>query len=256
MLRVILVLLILAVPSGVLADDYSTQYGDGLRLYAEGRYDVALESLYRAYAVKPSPSLLRLILRSHDFMGHCSAVERQMALFKEIYPKEKAIEPQLCSNPGTLRIECSPHAGTVIIDNMITAVCGTAIRVPAGTHRVHNPQLNEFREFLVEPGKTTVATLQLNPEKWFPSRQNEIPLLKDPRHYTVIKSSDGLYEIWVRSDLRNDPDMNGVQVPGFTILKSTDGLYDISSDALKAPYTAPTDKPRERRKMPVVPITP
>ncbi len=256
MLRTILVILMLSVPSSVLADDYATQYGDGLRFYAEGRYDVALESLYRAYALKPSPSLLRLIIRSHDFMGHCSAVERQLAFFKELHPNEKAVVPQLCANPGTLKIECSPHAGTVIIDHMITAVCGTQIKLPAGTHRVHNPQLNEVREFSVEPGKTTVAVLQLNPEKWFPSRADEgVPLLKDPRHYTVIKSSDGLYEIWVRSDLRNDPDMNGVQVPGFTILKSTDGLYDISSDALKAPYTPP-EKPKERRKMPVVPITP
>ena len=130
MLRIILVLLIFAVPSSALADDYATHYGDGLRFYAEGRYDVALESLYRAYALKPSPSLLRLIIRSHDFMGHCSAVQRQLSLFAELHPKEKAVTPQLCENPGTLRIECSPHAGTVMIDHMITASCGTEIRVP------------------------------------------------------------------------------------------------------------------------------
>lgn len=251
MRRALTVLLILGFPTSSWADPYADHYGDGLRLYAEGRYDVALESLYRAYALKPSANLLKLIVRSHDFMGHCSAVERQLVMFRDTYPREDAPAAQLCANPGTLKIECSTHAGSVVIDHMITTSCGTAVKLPAGVHRVHSKALNEAREFVVTPGEVTTATLQLNPEKWFPSRGDQ----SDQGQFTVLKSADGLYEIWLKSSLRDDPEMANIRIPGFTIVRSKDGLFDISSDELKEPYTAPS-KPRERRKMPVVPIAP
>ena len=253
MRQILVILVLLLTPIPAMADDSAANYGDGLRHYAEGRYNLALENLYRAYAEKPSANLMKLIIRSHDFMGHCSAVERQMLMFRESYPREDAPKPQLCATPGTLKIECSPHA-QIIIDHMITADCGTELKLPPGTHRVHSTQLNEVAEFKVTAGQTTTATLQLNPEKWMPNRSQNVPLLNDPQQYTVIKSADGLYEIWVRSNLRDDPDMNRLQLPGFTILRSTDGLYDISSDALKEPY--PVVKPKERRAMPSVPIAP
>lgn len=252
MWRTLTAFFLIGLPTFAWADPYSENYGDGLRLYAEGRYDTALESLYRAYALKPSANLLKLIIRSHDFMGHCSAVERQLELFSDAYRREDAPKPQLCVDPGTLKIECSTHSGTVVIDHMITTSCGASIKLPPGVHSVHSKALNEAKEYVVSAGTVTTATLQLNPEKWFPNRSSK----PEPSgSFTVLKSSDGLYEIWLKSDLRSDPDMNNLRIPGFTIVRTTDGLFDISSDQLKEPY-APTAKPRERRKMPVVSIAP
>lgn len=250
MRRLVTILGLFCLPATAVADPYADLYGDGLRHYAEGRYDAALESLYRAYALKPSANLLRLIVRSHDFMGHCSAVERQLELFKDAYRADSAPKPQLCANPGTLKIACSTHTERVVVDHVIATTCGATLKLPEGTHKVIAPELNEARDFEVRAGQTSVAELQLNPQKWFPNRAKEGP----PGHFTVLKSADGLYEIWLKSDLRDDPEMQGIQIPGFTILRGKDGLYDISSDALKEPY--PPAENRPRRKMPVVPIAP
>ncbi len=211
-------------------EEYANYFGDGLRLYAQGHYNDALESLYRAYAIKPSAEVLNIIVRTHDFAGQCSAVERQLTLFKELFPREKSPKAQLCAEPGELRIECTPHASQVMINHTMRAHCGTTIKVPEGTHTVHSDELNEAKTFAVKKGETTVAKLQLVPQKW----ATQVDKLDDFRPYTAIKSADGLFEIWVRSSLRDDPEMGAeIRVPGFTIVRSTDGLYDISSDELK-----------------------
>lgn len=254
MTRYLIGLVLACLPAVASADDYASNYGDGMRLYAEGRYDIALKNLYRAYAEKPSANLMKLIIRSHDFMGHCSAVERQTLYFKDVYPKQELPTVQRCANPGTLKIQCSAP-GQVLIDDMITAACGAEVKLPEGIHRLDGQQLDDVSEYAITPGETTVASLELNQERL--TRNYHIPRLKDPRRYTVIKSQDGLYEIWVRSDLRDAADKNGLRVPGFTILRSTDGLYDISSDALREPYPSVKARDeREKRNIPVVPLNP
>src|SRR5690606_20605886 len=92
------------------AQDYATYYGDGLRFYAEGRYSEALEKLYRAYAHTPSAGVMRLIIRTHDFSGHCSAVEKQLGFFKDVYPRDAAPTIQRCASPASVLIECASHA--------------------------------------------------------------------------------------------------------------------------------------------------
>jgi len=213
-----------------MGQDYATFYGDGMRFYAQGHYNEALENLYRAYAAKPSPDLLSLIIRTHDFAGQCSAVERQVGLFKDLFPRQKAPTAQVCENPGTLEIKCTPHASQVMINHTMRAHCGTSVKVPPGKHTVHSEELNEAKVFVVEAGSTTVATLQLVPKKW----SARVDPIQDSLPYTAIKSSDGLFEIWVRSSLREDPEMDGeIRVPGFTILRRSDGLFDIASDELR-----------------------
>src|SRR5690554_7504216 len=58
-------------------------YGNGLRSYTEGNYVEAIDHLFHAFALRPSAEVLRLIVRSYDFMGHCDAAQKQRVFFKE-----------------------------------------------------------------------------------------------------------------------------------------------------------------------------
>lgn len=233
--------LVFSLSTQAFAQDFATYYGDGLRFYAEGRYPEALEQLYRAYAHTPSATVMRLIIRTHDFSGHCSAVEKQLGLFTEVYPKESVPAIQRCAAPGTVRVECATHVDDILINHSVHVRCGAMVKLPPGDHTIHSETLNESRVISITSGEMTVAQMVLVPTKW----HARVDVLNDPRPYTLIKTKDGLFEIWVRSGLRDDPDMNhDMRVPGYTILRSTDDLYDISSDSLK-PVESSKPQPRQ-----------
>lgn len=196
------------------SERYHELYGDGLRLYAEGRYDRALQKLYRAWAVEQSDLLLKLIIRSHDFMGHCSAANRQIGLFDELYARQTPPKLQRCDNPGTLAVECTPHAGEVVINHQIHIACGTQVLLPQGRHRIHSAQLNEEQFFEVLPGQTTIARLKLTPEKWERPRARR----SEDSDSILIQTPAGRYRIWLESNLRRDPDMDR-ESPGFELLE-------------------------------------
>ena len=99
----LIVLALLATPFGVGAEDlYSVHSGDGIRAYTESRYDDALKHLYRAVAVRPTPVTLKLIVRSHDFQGNCTARGKAVELLAAHFPREPAPPVQRCARVGRL----------------------------------------------------------------------------------------------------------------------------------------------------------
>lgn len=177
------------------ARQYAEYYGDGVRAYAESRYDDALTNLYRAIAVQPNPFALKLIVRIHDFQGNCSAREGSLSLLSEMFPSERSPRPQRCAVTGELEIRCAPVDGEVIVDRQFTARCGTAILVPIGSHRVENTRIGAVTDVHVSQDRSTVAELLLRPNKWY----------LEP---TAPRRAKGtLPERWVHPKLVVDPDM-------------------------------------------------
>jgi hypothetical protein len=211
---------------------YATFYGDGMRHYAEGRNDKAIADFYRAYALKPSPLLLKLIIRTHDFMGHCSAASRQLDHFASKHPKLKAPTLQICRDPGFLTVNCPEGVTEVMIDEQIQLRCNQIIALPPGAHEVRALEGGPIKLAVLQASQQ--HTLTVEPPK-ADVDYKKVPLLEDDERYIVIKSPDGLYQLWVRTSLRNDPDMDRDDrgPAGFTVHQGADGLYHISSDALR-----------------------
>lgn len=161
---------VLLAPHTVLGEDelpreYVAHYGDGIRAYTESRYDDALRELYRAYAIKQTSYALKLIIRSHDFLGNCSARERAAQMLGDTF-SATAPAPQMCTHTGLLHIECTTE-GNVRIDGKFDAVCGTTVRVPAGRHRVVSQRLGSAVLVDIPANETTVASIQPSPTKWY-----------------------------------------------------------------------------------------
>lgn len=210
------------------ATTYDQLYGEGLRDYAEGHYDSALDNLYRAWVLEPSEFLLKLIVRCHDFIGHCSAATRQRELLSELYPNARLPTPQRCETPGTLELACGAYSGEVRVNDAFDIRCESSTELGPGRYTLRIPRSNDSQNVEIRPGASLRVDLEITPEKWVrssrarPTGSEEI----------LIETPDGKYQLWLRSNLRRDPDMER-ESPGFTILRTTDGLYDISSSALK-----------------------
>lgn len=212
---------------------YAAYYGDGMRHYAEGRHDEAIAHFYRAYALRPSAHLLKLIVRTHDFMGHCSAARHQLDHFEREHPKDSPPRLQICRAPGILEVACAKGVEEVVVDDTIRTRCGTSIAVPAGTHKVRSADGGPASVIVVKSGQTSEAKVEAGDSK---KSFQKIPLLEDDERYIVIRSPDGLYQLWVRTPLRDDPDMKTGSGPaGFQIEQGDDGLYHI------------TEKPRDSK---------
>lgn len=177
-------------------------FGDGMRSWAEGRYDEALTHLYRAYALQPSPRTMRFIIRSHDFMGHCSAAEGQIAVLREEFPTAQVPALQVCHDPATLHLRCERPATEIRINANITSACGRSIRLPGGEYHVSVPELDYNQDVTLANGQERTLVLTLRPRKWTRAgRAPEVPrLLGDAERFTVFLSRDGLYQVWVRDD--------------------------------------------------------
>lgn len=177
------------------ADRYAEYYGDGIRAYAESRYDDALTNLYRAMAVKPNPFALKLIARVHDFQGNCSARDNSVTMLKDLFPGEKAPPAQRCATVGEVDVVCAPDEGTVRVDGEFDARCGMRLRLPVGTHELENTSFGTVLLVEVVRGDTITANLYLRPNKWY--------LDPDQR----VRARVALPSRWLRPGLRVDPDM-------------------------------------------------
>ncbi|MFU8803384.1 MAG: hypothetical protein ACNA8W_06220 [Bradymonadaceae bacterium] len=193
---------------------YASTYGEGLRHYVEGRYDQAVEMLFRAYALKPTPSTARLLVRSYDFMGHCGAASRQLEFFREAHPRDQGPTLQRCERPASLVIDCEPYGAPVHINRFIAGHCGATIAVAPGIQNIQRDG-DKRAGRRVEVGADEVATISLG-EMPGSAARGKAPSAHAPDvsrltstegSYRVIQSRDGLYQIWVRSDLGEDPDM-------------------------------------------------
>ena len=167
----LLAILLGCLPLDAVADDhadlYATHYGDGIRAYTEARYDDALRELYRAFAVRQSPLALKLIIRSHDFQGNCSARKRAAEMLSELFDGQDTPPPQLCRTVGTLRIECAAPSGTVVIDGKFEVECGSAVDVPVGEHRIQPRNVAAATVVEVEANQSTEIAVTPDPRKWY-----------------------------------------------------------------------------------------
>lgn len=159
---------------------YEEYYGDGIRAYTEERYEAALDNLYRAFALKQTPYALKLITRTHDFMGNCSARTNTAELMKDLYPGETAPPAQRCTQTATVDIVCARGQGRVRVDDSFYVDCGTSVEVPAGKRRFENVFSSMAVELDVDAGDTAKAWLTAKPHKWLASESVPIRLRADP----------------------------------------------------------------------------
>lgn len=194
------------------SDGYARHLGDGLRHHAEGRFDQAVEHLFRAYAMDSRAKTLRLIVDSYDQMGFCDAAARQSDIFERNHPDAQPPEMERCANTGELTIECSQPKTTVHIDEHFEARCGQTIDLPVGEHRVTGTLVESARTVKVEAGESARVELTIRPRVSRLSRAGstsdtrsegspQIERLRGPAgDYPVYQAQDGLYHIFILPD--------------------------------------------------------
>ena len=228
-MRLLAILLItLFAASAAAEDDYETLFAAGMQKYAEGVHEDALSYLYRAYAHKPNPMALSLIIRTHDFMGHCTAADRQRDVLRTMFADAKVPTAQMCVNPGKIQISCTKR-GMVLVNGSIEVRCGQTVEVPKGEHFIVSTRESGI-PVRVASGKTTrvdivspIEKLPLDDQMQLKKVESEVAEQLRPR-----------FKIWVRTSLRDDPDLNVPgELPGFQIYQDKDGLFHVFSDSLK-----------------------
>lgn len=181
---------------------WAQYFGDGMRMWAEGRYDEALTFLYRAHAISPTERTYAYIIRSHDFTGNCSAAEIQIEQMNVDYPGAAPPPLQLCYNPATLAIECEHPTSKILIDDKIHVTCDREVRLPGGMHDVYVPSVDFRKQVTLEDGKRAVVQVKTTPRKWSPASEGgrtKVPrVASDREHITVFLADDGVYRVWVQ----------------------------------------------------------
>lgn len=181
---------------------WAQYFGDGMRMWAEGRYDEALTLLYRAHAISPTERTYAYIIRSHDFTGNCTAAEAQLEQMGLDYPGATAPPLQLCYNPATLFIRCEHPTSQILIDDKMQVSCDREVRLPGGVHDVYVPSVDFRQQVLLEDGKREVVEVKTKPRKWSPasdaSRTRVPRVAADRDRITVFLAEDGVYRVWVQ----------------------------------------------------------
>lgn len=188
---------------------YAQSLGDGLRHHAEGRFDQAVEHLFRAYAMDSRAKTLRLIVDSYDQMGFCDAAARQIEIFERDHPDGQPPELERCASTGVLHIECSQPEATVRIDDHFDARCGRTLDLPVGEHRVSGALVESARTVGVEAGEASRVELTIRPRVARLSRAGtsvdtrtqsspRVERLRGPAgDYPSYQAQDGLYHIFI-----------------------------------------------------------
>lgn len=181
---------------------WSRLFGEGMRAWAESDYDRALEMLYQSYALRPTSYNLSLIVRSHDFLGECAAVERQLGEFRLLYKKSDLPTVQICRESGTLVVSCPGGAvgARVFVDARDRGECGDTLELPAGQHTVSIPDLKHTSEVTVIKSEEVRLEVSKDTPSKSPARPHVSKLLSTADRYTIFMTPDGLYQIWVLSD--------------------------------------------------------
>ncbi len=257
----------------ITSEAYAEYYGNGLRSYTEGNYVEAIDQLFRAFALQQSPDLLRLIIRSYDAMGHCDAAQKQRTFFQDLYPRDLAPPPDQCQSTAALTIECTPVRTPVTVNYVIDSYCGATLNLAPGNIHIESPSHGSSQSITLQKGEQATAQIKLNAEKWpqietVDASNHNQPLIRVPRlptrqsEYAVYQSRDGLYQIWVRAELRSEQDLSAN--PGFSIqprveiVCAEDGMDEdrdcmfLRSIQERSPHY--TDNPqRYRMSVPIIP---
>ncbi len=192
------------------ASAYSRYYGDGLRHYAEGDFEAAVENLFRAYALRAKASTMRLIVDSYDKMGFCDAASRQLSVYRMVHPDAPIPKLSRCGTTGTLQVQCEGPQAAITVDHQFDVTCGERVALPTGEHRLTSPRAKAPVTVTLQKNQlasTTVALLPA-PKRWKAARAQVSKLGDIPINvarlgragpgYTVFQSPDGLYQIFIR----------------------------------------------------------
>lgn len=196
-------------------------YGEGLRHLAEGRMAQAVQHLFRAYGVEPSPRILALIVEAYDEMGHCDAADRKRAFFETVHPDDEVPQPKRCASTGTVDVECGSEDGQVVINGDFTIGCGRAVSLPAGeSHRLGIVGADQRQSVDVDSGGDHAVEIAAEGRRADIARLSEygggvellplefedsirVPRLMFPfqqRDYKIFRTADGLYRIFRVAD--------------------------------------------------------
>lgn len=181
------------------ASTYAQYMGDGMRFYAEGQYMLAVENLYRAYALRPDANTMKFIVRSYDLLGHCSAATRQLELFAVAHAGVLAPPLQQCARPATLQVECIPEQGVVHISPHIQVQCGQSIALPPGEYKLTSMEMEIIRTVKLAPNEVLNVKLRITPKKWTTQRlgpDTRVERLEQSSPYVIIMSPEGLYQVY------------------------------------------------------------
>ena len=183
---------------------YAAAFGAGLQAWAESNYVASVMHMSRAYGLKPNPAPLRMVVRSYDMMGHCSAALQQQSLLELEHGVQHTVSLQRCAQPARLTLSCEMSEVQVVVDRLIRTTCGTTVLLPEGTHEVVVPEREVRQQVSLIAGQARTLALESSPRKWAKARGRSgthVPrILDDAERYTVYMSRDGLYQIWVRHD--------------------------------------------------------
>lgn len=178
---------------------WSKVFGEGMRAWAESDYEVALENLYQAYAIKPTAYNLGLIVRSHDFLGQCHAALKQRKEYKALYGERDQPVLQNCAAVGSLTVTCPEGYKKleVWLNGHKAGYCGDVLTAVAGKVEVSVPHVQYVVDVEVDESRALVHEVALRVEE---KRPHVSKLLGTADRYTVFMTPDGLYQIWVLSD--------------------------------------------------------
>jgi hypothetical protein len=206
-------LLVLSLPTSLAAQErlsgdaaYAVYFGDGMRHYVEGRHGVAIEYLSRAFAMRPQAQTQRMIVRSYDAIGHCSAAQQQRTLFREMFPTSG--EPpalERCATPATLTLSCGSADADLLIDEHILTTCAASVSLPPGEHIIEGRGFPLLERVTLTAKETRSLALPIDAAKDAKGkaapREERVPRLASPSEsFRVYLSPDGLYQIWARVD--------------------------------------------------------
>ena len=216
-------------PEGsAMEQSYGVYYGDGLRYFAEGRFDAAVESLFRAYGMRPSESVMELIIDAYDSMGHCDAVERQTRFFRGSHDPDRRFELDRCAARAELIVSCQQAGRVIELNGQLRGGCAERLTVPADEDLVVTIANTEFRQTIsiaegqreqLNPGekRAVYSQAQVKRLSGWATRVDRLPLyfgeqarvsrLSDPTApYRVYESEDGIYQVWMRSEADEEAD--------------------------------------------------
>ncbi len=195
-LLLLLASLTLASPASA-EDVYADVFARGMGHWADGSYAQAVTQMSRAYALRPNPHALRMIVRAYDFMGHCNAAQAHLQMLREEFSDTSRVELQKCANPASVKLECSSPQLMLVIDDVISTRCGAQVALPAGRHRVAAPAAGWSREVVLARGESRVLHMRPSPKKWSGAHTISPSLLQRARIFTVYVTPDGRRQVWV-----------------------------------------------------------
>jgi len=154
-------------------DKAREQFEKGRQLYAERRFDEALEALMGAYVLDPNPVLVYNIARIHEDKDDLEDAVRFFENYLKISPKARdraavkkriaALQKVIKTRPprGYLSLESVPWGGTVRVDGLVVGQTPlTAVPLTAGRHAV-SVQLDGYEDWTTDIAVTGGRTLQL-----------------------------------------------------------------------------------------------